>query len=249
MSSRVLIVEDEVALRSNYADALTRAGHQVDVAGSGAEALMRFNDFRPNLVLLDIGLGAGLDGLDVLRRIRSENDEVGIVIVSAQSGDPRVSTAIDAGADNYLIKPVTSAQLTSRVRAQLRLRRDPAADFKLAWARYEEITIDLAERRVIGSNASARMSFLSPQQTRFLAALLASAGHTVSREHLVKAAFGQDAATTPTEIGEQFSKILHKLRRKVALASGRAILRVFPGKGAAIDVPDSTGVDEAGERV
>ena len=91
MSSRVLIVEDEVALRSNYADALTRAGHQVDVAGSGAEALMRFNAFRPNLVLLDIGLGAGLDGLDVLRRIRSENDEVGIVIVSAQSGDPRVS--------------------------------------------------------------------------------------------------------------------------------------------------------------
>src|SRR5438477_8702342 len=125
---RILIVEDEESLADSVRYNLEREGFTVDVASDGRRALERFRSDPPALVILDLMLPE-LSGLDVCRAIRSESD-VPIIVVTAKDSEADKVTGLELGADDYVTKPFSVRELTSRVRAQLRRGaiRPPAVD-------------------------------------------------------------------------------------------------------------------------
>jgi DNA-binding response OmpR family regulator len=176
---RVLVVEDddtigrhlEMGLRSNgYAPAWSRTG-----AGALAEAGQHPYD----VLLLDLGL-PDMDGLDVARALRARFPELLIVILTARTDDIDVIAGLDAGADDYLVKPFSLTVLLARLRAHLR-RRTPASA-PLEPVRIGDLIVDLTARRVTLHDGEVQ---LRPKEFELLAALLRHAGEAVSRETLM----------------------------------------------------------------
>src|SRR5919198_349157 len=128
LQGRVLVVEDDADVREVMADALAADGHEVVVASDGRAALDELAGRPFDLVLLDVALGPGPDGVDVCRRLRAAGDDAHVVAVTARDGEADIVLALEAGADDYVTKPGGIAQLRSRVRAAPRRgRRHPAA--------------------------------------------------------------------------------------------------------------------------
>jgi two-component system response regulator MprA len=121
-SRRVLVVDDDVRLASSLRRALTYEGHTVEVAADGSAALVAARDRPPDLVVLDRML-PGLDGVEVCKRLRAGSDVPILMLTARDSVSDRVS-GLDAGADDYLVKPFAYDELLARVRALLR-RREP----------------------------------------------------------------------------------------------------------------------------
>src|SRR5437764_10072950 len=120
MDARILLVEDDEDLREAMAAALAADGHHVELAGDGRAALERLADDGHDVVLLDVALGPGPDGVEVCRRLRLADGEVYVMMLTARDAEADVVLALEAGADDYVTKPVGIAELRSRVRAALR---------------------------------------------------------------------------------------------------------------------------------
>ena len=121
MSATILVVEDDASLLSGLALNLRRAGYRVLTAADGEAAVAAFEEERPDLVLLDLML-PGMDGLEILRRIRSTDTALPVVVLTAL-GDPDDKVrGLDIGANDYVTKPFSVAELLARVRASLRAR-------------------------------------------------------------------------------------------------------------------------------
>ncbi len=129
-SPRVLVVEDDREIADVLRRALGMADYEVRVAGDGEAALEAASDFAPDAVVLDLGLPK-LDGLEVARRLRSEGDVPILVLTARDAVEARVK-GLDAGADDYLVKPFERAELLARVRALLRRRPPRGSAFLLA---------------------------------------------------------------------------------------------------------------------
>ncbi len=141
--TRVLVVEDDPAIARLLRRSLTDRGDAVDVASDGASGLTIAMRDKPDVVLLDLGL-PDLDGREVLKMLRAVS-QVPVIVVTAQDDDRTVVQALDAGADDYLVKPFGSEQLAARIRAVLRRSGPTATD---ATVRIGELEIDPAARRV-----------------------------------------------------------------------------------------------------
>src|SRR3954470_21080940 len=120
---RLLIVDDDRALREALRRALLLAGYDVDVAATGQEGLTRIAAAAPDAVVLDLGL-PDVDGLEVCRRLRSAGDRVPILILTARDAVADRIDGLDAGADDYLVKPFDVGELQARLRALLRRATD-----------------------------------------------------------------------------------------------------------------------------
>jgi two-component system KDP operon response regulator KdpE len=114
----VLVIEDDQRIRETIARALVDGGHAVRTEGRGADALGVVVDWRPDVVVLDLGL-PDLDGVDVLRMVRSVS-EVPVIVATARDDEAEIVRVLDAGADDYVVKPYSAAQLDARIRAVLR---------------------------------------------------------------------------------------------------------------------------------
>lgn len=114
----VLVIEDDQRIRETLARSLADGGHAVRTEGRGADALSVVVDWRPDVVVLDLGL-PDLDGTDVLRMLRSVST-VPVIVATARDDDAEVVRVLDAGADDYIVKPYSAAQLDARIRAVLR---------------------------------------------------------------------------------------------------------------------------------
>ena len=112
------MIEDDPHIRRLAADALADRGHHVETAGAALEGLKLVVASKPDLVILDLGL-PDLDGAELLRMLRAVSN-VAVIVATAREGDEHVVAALDAGADDYLVKPYSIAQLEARVRAVLR---------------------------------------------------------------------------------------------------------------------------------
>src|ERR1700683_4755796 len=137
-SPRVLVVEDDPSLATQLVRGLSRGGYQVNHVMTGQEALTSGD---PDVVLLDLGL-PDADGVEVCRRLRARSD-AGIIIVTARGEEPERVLALDAGADDYLIKPFGLAELLARIRAVLRRVR-PGGEV----LSHGPLTVDLRTRKV-----------------------------------------------------------------------------------------------------
>jgi two-component system, OmpR family, KDP operon response regulator KdpE len=116
--ARVLLVEDDDAIRTSLGKSLTAAGHVVSAVAAGADGVAAVARDRPDVLLLDLGL-PDLDGRDVLAMVRAVSD-VPVIVATARDDDASVVRLLDAGADDYVIKPFSSAQIDARIRAVLR---------------------------------------------------------------------------------------------------------------------------------
>ncbi|MCB0033692.1 MAG: response regulator transcription factor, partial [Anaerolineales bacterium] len=123
MKSKILIVEDEARIRNFLQKGLSLEGYDVEVASDGQAGLHRAQDFNPDLVLLDVML-PGMDGLEVCRRLRETSNVPVLMLTAKEAVEDRVA-GLDAGADDYLVKPFALDELQARVRALL--RRAPAS--------------------------------------------------------------------------------------------------------------------------
>ncbi|MFI1379724.1 response regulator [Embleya sp. NPDC020886] len=185
---RVLLIEDDPAVQRGVGIALRRRGHEVAVAPTGEAGLATLEDFRPDLVLLDLML-PGMNGLEVCRRIR-ERHQLPIIILTARGDDIDVVVGLEAGADDYVVKPAGGEVLGARVKAALR-RAVPAdaedatiADPKAPQVdRYGDLTIDRAA--LIVSKNGTELT-LAPSELKLLLYLSASSGRVYSRDLLLE---------------------------------------------------------------
>lgn len=121
MSKLISIVEDEPLIRENYADALHKQGYKVEILGGKEEALERFNNHLPDLVLLDIGLGDDSEaGFDICRNLRGKSATLPIIFLTARDSDLDVVSGLRLGADDYLTKDISLANLCARITAFFR---------------------------------------------------------------------------------------------------------------------------------
>jgi DNA-binding response OmpR family regulator len=170
------VVEDDPGLATQLVRGLSRGGYRVDHVMTGQEALASGD---PDVVLLDLGL-PDADGVDVCRRLRARSD-AGIIIVTARGEEPERVLALDAGADDYLIKPFGLAELLARIRAVLRRVR-PGGEV----LRHGPLTVDLRTRKV---TVHGREVALTPKEFDILECLASDPGRVMTRQEILESAW------------------------------------------------------------
>jgi len=220
---RILVVEDDTVLCDGLSRSLRHAGYVVDAAQDGqvADDVLSVHPF--DLVVLDLGL-PGLPGLEVLRRLRRRPASPPVLVLTARDElDDRV-TALDLGADDFLVKPFDLAELEARVRALLR-RAHRATTARIT---HGALTLDTAARRAfVGTDPLD----LSPREISLLEALLLDAGNVLSKEQLNDRLYGIGEEVGPNAI-EVF---VHRLRRKTE--SSGVVIRTIRGLGYLVEKP------------
>jgi DNA-binding response OmpR family regulator len=183
--SRVLLIEDDRAVRTGLELALTRQGHAVDAAETGERGLELLRATPPDVVVLDLML-PGMDGFEICRRIRTDGD-LPIIMLTARNDDMDVVAGLEAGADDYVVKPVQPRVLEARIRAVLRRTNGRAAD-PVAEERHRDLTID---RAALVVRKDGQPVSLAPTELRLLLELSATPGRVHSRQQLLEAVWEQ----------------------------------------------------------
>jgi two-component system, OmpR family, KDP operon response regulator KdpE len=178
----VLIVDDEVQIRRLLRVTLEANGYRVLEAANGPDGLAEAAQRNPDVIILDLGL-PGMDGLTVLKRLR-EWSRAPVLVLSVQEGDVDKVSALDNGADDYMTKPFSTAELLARLRV-VRRRAQPEADS--AVFRSGDLEVDLAARRVTVKGQEIKMT---PTEYSFLRLLVRHAGKVVTHRQILKEVWG-----------------------------------------------------------
>lgn len=184
MVETVLIVEDEPEFAALVELWMVRAGYRTITARTGPDALRRFYDERPDLVILDVAL-PGLDGWQLLERLR-EFSRVPIIMATARGSEAEKVRGLKLGADDYITKPLSFPELTARVEAALR-RASTSAPERPRRRRHRELVIDLDDHRAHLRGAEVT---LTPTEFRLLAYLLEHAGQLVTHRQVLGDVWG-----------------------------------------------------------
>jgi two-component system response regulator MprA len=196
----ILVVDDDAPIRRMLDRTLSAEGYAVETAADGGEALVAVERSTPDLLVLDVGL-PGVDGLAVSRRLRARGVAVPVLLLTARDAVPDRVAGLDAGADDYLLKPFATEELLARVRALL--RRGKAPEELLAFA---DLTLDLSTR---GVQRGGTALSLSEREADLLALLLRNARRVVSREQAVAEIWQGDASANVVD------RYVSNLRRKL----------------------------------
>ena len=205
MSSRILVVDDDVALAEMIGIVLQNEGYDVFFCADGSAALAQFQEHNPDLVLLDVML-PGMDGFDVCRAIRRVSDAP-IVMLTARSDTSDVVTGLEAGADDYVPKPFKPKELVARVRARLRGREDSQADECLA---LQDLSIDVSGHIV---KREGRVIALTPLEFDLLVTLARSPWKVFSREELLEQVWGYRHAADTRLVNVHVQRLRSKIER------------------------------------
>ena len=174
----VLVVEDDPTIGHHLQLGLQGNGYSISWCRTGAAALTQARESNPAVVLLDLGL-PDIDGVEIARRLRTDQPDILLIILTARSSEIDVIVGLDAGADDYLVKPFSLTVLLARLRAHLRRRPPPAEHEVLDLG---VLTVDLASRRCL---MNGREVLLRPKEFDLLAALATRQGQAISREDLM----------------------------------------------------------------
>jgi two-component system, OmpR family, KDP operon response regulator KdpE len=205
MRGRILLVDDETSIQRAVGPLLRSRGYDVEIAGTGAEALRVVADRAPDLIVLDLGL-PDIEGTEVCRRIR-ETLKVPIIVLSARGAESDKVNALDLGADDYVTKPFGPEELLARVRVALRrVMSEEAAESGLL--RAGDLTIDYDRRRVLRGNDEIR---LTPKELDLLTLLVRNRDRVLTHRAILKAIWGANAVEQP----EHLWTLVAQLRRKI----------------------------------
>ncbi len=217
---RLLLVEDDRALGQGIRVALGAEGYTLDWLQDGASALHALRSESFDLLLLDLGLPR-LDGLDLLQQLRAAQQDLPVLILTARDGTAERIAGLDAGADDYLVKPFDVDELKARVRALLRRsqgRTQPLLE-------HAGIRLDPANQQVHYREAEV---VLTPMEYQLLHQLMARPGQVVTRERLSRALYGwQDRVESNT-----LEVLIHNLRKKLCAE----LIRTVRGIGYVLEL-------------
>ena len=215
MVDRVLVVDDDPPLRRMLARTLAAEGYEVTVAGDGGGALAEAERTAPDVIVLDVAM-PGLDGLTVARRLRSKGLSTPILMLTARDAVPDRVAGLEAGADDYLVKPFAVQELIARLRALTRRGADPAAG---GLRSYGDLTLDSRSRRV---TRSGRAIELTGREADLLELLLRETGRVVTRERALEEIWDDAAEMNVVD------RYVARLRRKLGAPP---LIRTVRGSG------------------
>jgi two-component system, OmpR family, response regulator MprA len=196
----ILVVDDDAPIRRMLDRTLSAEGYVVETAADGGGALAAVERSAPDLIVLDVAM-PGVDGLAVSRRLRAKGLAVPVLLLTARDGVSDRVAGLDAGADDYLVKPFATEELLARVRALL--RRGKAPQELLAFA---DLTLDTATRAV---HRGGRALALSERESALLALLLRNARRVVTREQAIAELWSGEATANVVD------RYVSNLRRKL----------------------------------
>jgi DNA-binding response OmpR family regulator len=230
MAEKILIVEDERNIASFVSMYLKNARYQVEIARDGGEALMKAENTKPDLVVLDLML-PDIDGLEVCRQIRSTSD-VPILMLTARDDDIDKIVGLEVGADDYLTKPFRLAELRARIRAHLR-RGPTRAGRDEAVHLVGALTVDTTARRCL---LGGREVSLRAKEFDLLARLAADAGAALSRETLMSDVWDEHWSGSTKTLDVHVAALRRRLD-EAATAAGAAPVRIttLRGRGYRLD--------------
>jgi two-component system KDP operon response regulator KdpE len=217
---RVLIVDDEPAIRRYLRTALGAHGYQISEAANGQEGLAAVALQRPDLVILDLGL-PDLDGVEVARRLR-EWTQVPIIILSVRGQEAGKIAALDAGADDYLTKPFGAGELLARMRVAVRRSASPSAEPVFTQG---DLRVDLARRLV---SVAGREVSLTPTEYDILRVLVTHAGKVLTHQQLLRQVWGPGYDQEQHMLRVNISNLRRKLEPEVAQ---HRFIQTEPGVG------------------
>lgn len=220
--SRIVVVEDEPAIRRGVSDALRAVGYDVGEAADGPRGLAEASRPDADLVLLDLMLPR-MDGLEVLRQLRQVRPAVPVIILTARGTEDDRVRGLKMGADDYVVKPFSARELLARVEAVLRRAGGQPAEVRQA--RLGHATLDLDRREVCWDQR--RRSELSETECGILAFLLANRKRAVSREEILARVWGIEPVGIETRtIDMHVARLRTKLRDPSGRDTPEAILTV-----------------------
>ncbi|MFZ5851702.1 MAG: response regulator transcription factor [Actinomycetota bacterium] len=229
-SPRVLVVDDDTGVRVAVARALRLAGYEVAVAADGGEALETLQDEPADAVVLDLGMPT-VDGLDVCRALRARGDAVPVLVLTARDAVGDRVAGLDAGADDYLVKPFALAELLARLRALLRRtagdgRRPDEAEV----LSFGDLSLDPATREV---HRKGRRIELTRTEFALLELFLENPRRVLPRELILDRVWGYDLGTASNSL-EVF---MSYLRRKTEAVGEPRLLHTVRGVGYVLRSP------------
>ncbi len=227
MSASILIVEDEPAQVEVLRYNLEQSGFEVEVASDGATALAAVGERLPDLIVLDWMLPE-VSGIEVCRRLRSRDETrtLPVIMLTARGEEDDRVRGLEIGADDYVVKPYSPAEMVARVRALLR-RADPAQISELL--EYADIAMDLAAHKVRRDGVPLK---LGPTEFKLLRVFMERPGRVLSRERLLDLVWGNGVYVEDRTVDAHVGRL-----RKVLNAGGKAdLLRTVRGVGYALDV-------------
>ena len=203
--ARILLVDDEISIQRAMTLLLRSRGYEVEVVGTGRDALAAVEGEQPDLIVLDLGL-PDLDGLDVCKRVR-ERWDTPILVLSARGAEKDKVIALDEGADDYVTKPFGPDELLARVRAALR-RKLSGEQPDSGQLQRGDFVIDFDRRRVTRGETEIR---LTPKEFELLAMMARHAGQVLTHRAILKSIWGPHSVDQP----EHLRVLMGQLRKKI----------------------------------
>ena len=210
MSERILVVEDDLALRTGLGDTFADEGFDVTTASDGLQADELVFGRHFDVIVLDLML-PGRSGLEILRRLRTARIETPVLILTAKGDEDDRVLGLELGADDYLAKPFSVRELVARVRALVRRERRALAGTSGRNARFAvgtSVRVDLGAYELTRDGVTTR---LSPKEAGMLALLYAAAGQAVRRERFLDEVWGSDDFVGPRTVDTHVLNLRQKI--------------------------------------
>lgn len=224
---QLLVIEDDYDIANLLEKILEKSGYDIIQSGHGNEGYQLYQKHQPDMVILDLGL-PGIDGIEICKKIREDNLDIPIIMLTARDSSAEQVQGLDVGADDYITKPFRREELLARVRAQLRKVK------KVVNIKEDEIIerkkvgdLELDEKQQVFYRGD-RMLQLTKGEFKMLLFLFNRPGELISREELLKEVWGYQALEQETNTIDMF---VYNLRKKLEEEGEKRIIATRHGRG------------------